>query len=62
MPLRCLQSQAGCNMKWLASCVLPPQANSAALQIEAHHYCAHPNEEMRQCIIYDRWALLCWIS
>ncbi|BAT86644.1 hypothetical protein LR48_Vigan102s008900 [Vigna angularis] len=22
-------------------------------QVEAHHYCAHKNEEMRQCLIYD---------
>ncbi|KAG2721003.1 hypothetical protein I3843_02G048900 [Carya illinoinensis] len=22
-------------------------------QVEAHHYCAHQNEEMRQCLIYD---------
>ena len=24
-----------------------------ALQVEAHHYCSHLNEEVRQCIIYD---------
>lgn len=23
-------------------------------QVEAHHYCGHVNEEMRQCLIYDR--------
>lgn len=23
------------------------------LQVEAHHYCSHLNEEVRQCIIYD---------
>ncbi|WRX20456.1 Oil body-associated protein-like - like 1 [Theobroma cacao] len=23
------------------------------LQVEAHHFCAHQNEEMRQCLIYD---------
>ncbi|GER27857.1 hypothetical protein STAS_03591 [Striga asiatica] len=23
-------------------------------QVEAHHYCAHQNEEFRQCLIYDR--------
>ena len=23
------------------------------LQVEAHHYCGHLNEEVRQCIIYD---------
>lgn len=22
-------------------------------QVEAHHYCSHVNEEMRQCLIYD---------
>ncbi|KAB2602906.1 hypothetical protein D8674_003911 [Pyrus ussuriensis x Pyrus communis] len=22
-------------------------------QVEAHHYCAHQNEEMRQCLIYN---------
>ncbi|KAF3456991.1 hypothetical protein FNV43_RR01648 [Rhamnella rubrinervis] len=22
-------------------------------QVEAHHFCAHQNEEMRQCLIYD---------
>uniref|UniRef100_A0A7N0T9I5 Oil body-associated protein 1A n=1 Tax=Kalanchoe fedtschenkoi TaxID=63787 RepID=A0A7N0T9I5_KALFE len=22
-------------------------------QVEAHHYCAHQNEEVRQCLIYD---------
>lgn len=23
------------------------------LQVEAHHYCGHLNEEVRQCVIYD---------
>ncbi|EYU31505.1 hypothetical protein ABFS82_07G071400 [Erythranthe guttata] len=23
-------------------------------QVEAHHFCAHQNEEFRQCLIYDR--------
>ncbi|MFS7916355.1 putative Oil body-associated protein [Helianthus anomalus] len=23
-------------------------------QVEAHHYCGHLNEDMRQCLIYDR--------
>ncbi|KAF5199411.1 Oil body-associated protein 1a [Thalictrum thalictroides] len=23
-------------------------------QVEAHHFCAHQNEEMRQCLIYDK--------
>ena len=23
------------------------------LQVEAHHFCACPNEEVRQCVIYD---------
>ncbi|CAN6479435.1 unnamed protein product [Victoria cruziana] len=23
-------------------------------QVEAHHFCSHQNEEMRQCLIYDR--------
>ena len=23
------------------------------VQVEAHHFCACPNEEVRQCIIYD---------
>ena len=22
-------------------------------QVEAHHFCSHQNEEMRQCLIYD---------
>lgn len=22
-------------------------------QVEAHHYCSHHSEEMRQCVIYD---------
>ncbi|KAM1030030.1 hypothetical protein ACFX13_034671 [Malus domestica] len=25
-------------------------------QVEAHHFCAHQNEEMRQCLIYDSEA------
>lgn len=23
------------------------------LQVEAHHFCGHLNEEVRQCVIYD---------
>lgn len=23
------------------------------MQVEAHHYCSHLNEEVRQCVIYD---------
>jgi hypothetical protein len=23
------------------------------VQVEAHHYCSHLNEEVRQCILYD---------
>ncbi len=26
---------------------------SMCLQVEAHHYCGHLNEEVRQCVIYD---------
>jgi hypothetical protein len=28
-------------------------AHDFTRQVEAHHYCSHINEEMRQCIIYD---------
>ncbi|ERN20052.1 hypothetical protein AMTR_s00071p00189860 [Amborella trichopoda] len=24
-----------------------------ARQVQAHHYCSHPSEDMRQCLIYD---------
>lgn len=24
-----------------------------AVQVRAHHFCSHVNEEMRQCLIYD---------
>ncbi len=26
---------------------------AAHLQVEAHHFCACPNEDVRQCVIYD---------
>ena len=22
-------------------------------QVETHHFCSHPSEEMRQCILFD---------
>jgi len=28
-------------------------ADDMARQVEAHHFCSHVNEEMRQCLIYD---------
>jgi len=28
-------------------------ASDPARQVEAHHYCAHVNEDMRQCLLYD---------
>jgi hypothetical protein len=24
----------------------------ACMQVEAHHYCSHPTEEVRQCILF----------
>lgn len=28
-------------------------ATDMSRQVEAHHFCSHQNEEMRQCLIYD---------
>ena len=28
-------------------------SNDCELQVEAHHFCACPNEDVRQCVIYD---------
>ncbi|RUP06170.1 DUF1264-domain-containing protein [Jimgerdemannia flammicorona] len=29
------------------------KSNDMTRQVEAHHYCAHVNEDVRQCLIYD---------
>ncbi|KAK9991320.1 hypothetical protein SO802_026305 [Lithocarpus litseifolius] len=34
-------------------CAFHFYAYDMSRQVEAHHYCAHQNEEVRQCIIYD---------
>ena len=28
-------------------------SHGMCVQVEAHHYCGHLNEEVRQCVIYD---------
>lgn len=33
-------------------------AHDVTRQVEAHHYCSHPTEEMRQCIIFGNRAIL----
>lgn len=35
-------------------CAFHFYADDMTRQVEAHHYCGHQNEEMRQCLIYDR--------
>ncbi|KAL8227324.1 hypothetical protein R6Q57_017156 [Mikania cordata] len=35
-------------------CAFHFYADDMTRQVEAHHYCAHRNDEMRQCLIYDR--------
>ncbi|KAL3734256.1 hypothetical protein ACJRO7_023582 [Eucalyptus globulus] len=34
-------------------CAFHFYAHDMTRQVEAHHYCGHQNEEMRQCLIYD---------
>ncbi|KAL6211670.1 hypothetical protein ACLB2K_016893 [Fragaria x ananassa] len=34
-------------------CAFHFYAHDMTRQVEAHHYCAHQNEEVRQCLIYD---------
>ncbi|KAM7486725.1 hypothetical protein LguiA_002734 [Lonicera macranthoides] len=34
-------------------CAFHFYAHDMTRQVEAHHFCAHQNEEMRQCLIYD---------
>jgi hypothetical protein len=34
-------------------CAFHFYAHDMTRQVEAHHYCAHPNEEIRQCVLYD---------
>lgn len=34
-------------------CAFHLYAHDTTRQVEAHHYCSHQNEEMRQCLIYD---------
>ncbi|XP_052191274.1 oil body-associated protein 1A-like [Diospyros lotus] len=34
-------------------CAFHFYADDMTRQVEAHHYCGHQNEEMRQCLIYD---------
>lgn len=35
-------------------CAFHFYADDMSRQVEAHHYCGHLNDEMRQCLIYDR--------
>ncbi|XP_051121843.1 oil body-associated protein 1A-like [Andrographis paniculata] len=35
-------------------CAFHFYADDMTRQVEAHHYCAHQNEDFRQCLIYDR--------
>ncbi|CAG8510856.1 484_t:CDS:2 [Ambispora gerdemannii] len=35
------------------ACGLHFYAHDMTRQVEAHHYCSHLNEEVRQCVIYD---------
>ncbi|KAL8527204.1 hypothetical protein ACS0TY_005182 [Phlomoides rotata] len=35
-------------------CAFHFYAHDMTRQVEAHHFCAHQNEEFRQCLIYDR--------
>ncbi|WCJ27524.1 hypothetical protein M5689_009260 [Euphorbia peplus] len=34
-------------------CAFHYYGNDMSRQLEAHHYCAHQNEKVRQCVIYD---------
>ncbi|XP_072950598.1 oil body-associated protein 1A-like [Typha angustifolia] len=34
-------------------CAFHYYADDMSRQVEAHHFCAHLNEDMRQCLIYD---------
>uniref|UniRef100_A0A803LZK8 Oil body-associated protein 1A n=1 Tax=Chenopodium quinoa TaxID=63459 RepID=A0A803LZK8_CHEQI len=34
-------------------CAFHFYGNDMTRQVEAHHFCGHQNEEMRQCLIYD---------
>ncbi|OWM83479.1 oil body-associated protein 1A-like [Punica granatum] len=34
-------------------CAFHFYADDMTRQVEAHHFCAHQNEDMRQCLIYD---------
>ncbi|KAL7251078.1 hypothetical protein ACSBR1_012997 [Camellia fascicularis] len=34
-------------------CAFHFYSHDMSRQVEAHHYCGHQNEEMRQCLIYD---------
>ncbi|CAA6668187.1 unnamed protein product [Spirodela intermedia] len=34
-------------------CAFHFYADDTTRQVEAHHFCSHQNEEMRQCLIYD---------
>ncbi|KAL5703239.1 Oil body-associated protein 1A [Ranunculus cassubicifolius] len=35
-------------------CAFHFYADDMTRQVEAHHYCSHQNEEVRQCLIYDK--------
>ena len=41
------------DMLLLISMRVQLMAATAGWQVIAHHYCAHINEDVRQCIIYD---------
>ncbi|XP_010557034.1 PREDICTED: oil body-associated protein 1A [Tarenaya hassleriana] len=48
-----IQSFAPINQIHQHLCAFHFYAHDMTRQVEAHHFCAHQNEEMRQCLIYD---------
>ncbi|KAH7682963.1 Oil body-associated protein-like protein [Dioscorea alata] len=48
-----IQSFAPINQIHQHLCAFHFYADDMTRQVEAHHYCAHLNEEVRQCLIFD---------
>ncbi|KAK6930647.1 Oil body-associated protein-like [Dillenia turbinata] len=48
-----VQSFAPINKIHQHLCAFHFYADDMTRQVEAHHFCAHQNEEMRQCLIFD---------
>ncbi|EFJ07571.1 hypothetical protein SELMODRAFT_161673 [Selaginella moellendorffii] len=48
-----LQSFAPVNKIHQHLCAFHGYGHDMSRQVEAHHYCGHVNEDMRQCVIYD---------